>query len=56
MGLRTGQSSRCVSVDRTGRVDGNLDLRVMKVGDVKLDKTEVRMTQYLTKLVIICLH
>jgi hypothetical protein len=44
LGLRTGRSLRCVSVDRTGRVDGNLDLGVMRAGDVKLDKTEVRMS------------
>ena len=44
LGLRTGRTAKFVSVDRTGRADGNLDLGVMKVGDVKLDKTEVRMT------------
>lgn len=44
LGLRVGRSTRCVSVDRTGKVDGNLDLGVMRSGDVKLDKTEVRVT------------
>jgi uncharacterized membrane protein YgcG len=44
LGLSVGRSMRCVSVDRTGKVSGNLDLGVMRVGDVKLDKTEVRMT------------
>ncbi|KAL3773393.1 hypothetical protein ACHAWO_003684 [Cyclotella atomus] len=44
LGLRVGRSMRCVSVDRTGKVSGNLDLGVMRSGDVKLDKTEVRMT------------
>jgi hypothetical protein len=50
LGLRTGRSLRCVSVDRSGRVDGNLDLGAMKVGDVKLDRTEVRMSLNLRDL------
>eukprot|EP00804_Cyclotella_cryptica_P000418 CCRYP_020910-RB/>CCRYP_020910-RB protein AED:0.02 eAED:0.02 QI:301/1/1/1/1/1/2/962/712 len=44
LGLRQGRSIRCVSVNRTGRVDGTLDLGVMKVGDVLLDHTEVRLS------------
>ena len=50
LGLRTGRSLRCVTVDRSGRVDGNLDLGAMKVGDVKLDRTEVRMSLNLRDL------
>ena len=50
LGLRTGRSLRCVSVDRSGKVDGNLDLGAMKVGDVKLDRTEVRMSLNLRDL------
>ena len=43
LGVQEGRSERCVSVDREGRPDSNLDIGVFKVGNMWFDDTEVEL-------------
>ncbi len=47
LGIRSGRSSGCVNVDRTGLPDSRLDVGVMRIGDIEFSNTEVELNMEL---------
>lgn len=43
LGISTGRSTKCISVDKSGFADGTLDLGVMRLGDSKEAVTKVAL-------------